>query len=458
MTRLTLATGAALLLAASTATATDPPVVSRIAFGSCANQDKPQPIWDAVIETKPQHFVFLGDNIYADTEDMDVMKAKYALLGKQPGFIKLKATCPIHATWDDHDYGKNDAGAEYPKKKESQQLFLDFFEVPKDDPRRSREAVYSSVLLGPPGKRVQLVLLDGRYFRSPLKKGFTPGEPGEGRRGIYVPNTDKDATMLGEAQWKWLAEQLKVPAELRLIGAGIQVVPDEHGSEMWGNFPLERRRLFRLIKDTGANGVVFLTGDRHLAEISKLPADHKDGGGYPLFDVCSSSLNVPSGNMTKSKVRFANEVNSYRVGLTYFDVNFGIVMIDWEADDPVIRLQVREEKGDVILQQRLTLSQLRAKSNSSWVGEKVLARKTGTSLTNTTKDGKPVTLPVRHLVYTVVAEDGERIRVNYPGQEGWAPKSEWLRLSDASRTIRRTRSRGAGGASPTATPASPTSP
>src|SRR5688572_29544020 len=100
------------------AVAADPPVVSRIAFGSCARQDKPQPIWDAVVETKPQHFVFLGDNIYADTEDMEVMKQKYALLGKQPGYIKLKATCPVHATWDDHDYGKNDAGAEYPRKKE----------------------------------------------------------------------------------------------------------------------------------------------------------------------------------------------------------------------------------------------------------------------------------------------------------------------------------------------------
>ena len=74
------------------------PVLSRIAFGSCARQDKPQPIWDAVIETKPQLFAFLGDNIYADTEDMNVMRAKYALLGKQPGYQKLKQTCPIVAS------------------------------------------------------------------------------------------------------------------------------------------------------------------------------------------------------------------------------------------------------------------------------------------------------------------------------------------------------------------------
>src|ERR1019366_4387434 len=201
--------------------------LSRIAFGSCAKQDKPQPIWDAVVETKPELFVSLGDNIYADTEDMKVMKAKYELLAKQPGYQKLKKTCPIIATWDDHDYGANDAGAEYPKKKESQQIFLDFFGAAKDDPRRSREGVYDVHLFGPKGKRIQIILLDGRYFRSPLKKGFKPGEPGEGYRGIYVPNTDKDATMLGEAQWRWLAEQLKDPAELRLSGAGIQAVAGE---------------------------------------------------------------------------------------------------------------------------------------------------------------------------------------------------------------------------------------
>lgn len=341
------------------APAAEPPV-SRIAFGSCVKQDKPQPIWDAVIDTRPQQFVFLGDNIYADTEDMAVMTAKYAQLGTQPGYVKLKATCPVHATWDDHDYGKNDAGAEYPKKKASQQVFLDFFGAPKDDPRRSREGVYSSTVFGPPGKRVQLILLDARYFRSPLKTGFKPGEPGDGYRGTYVPNTDPGATVLGEAQWTWLAEQLKVPAELRLIGSGVQVVPDEHGSEMWGNFPIERKRLFRLIKTSGASGVVFLSGDRHLAEISRLPADHADGVGYPLYDITSSSLNTPSGNFTRSKVRFANEVNSYRVGLTYFDVNFGTILIDWEPADPVVRLQVREETGAVVLQQRLSLSQLRA--------------------------------------------------------------------------------------------------
>jgi alkaline phosphatase D len=337
-------------------------VLSRIAFGSCAKQEKPMPVWDAVLEMQPQLFVFLGDNIYADTDDMEVMKAKYQQLADQPGLVKLREVCPVIGTWDDHDYGINDGGREYAKKRESQQLFLDFFGVAKDDPRRQQEGVYSAHVYGPVGKRVQIILLDARYFRSPLKLGFTPGEPGDGFRGKYLPETDPQATVLGETQWRWLEAQLKVPAELRIIGSGVQVLADEHGSEMWGNFPHERERLLKLIKQTNAQGVLLLSGDRHLAEIARLPADHRLGVGYPLYDITSSSLNTPSGNFTKAGIRFANEINTYRMGLTYFDVNFGAITIDWEQPDPVVRAQVRDEKGAVILQQRVKLSELRAQA------------------------------------------------------------------------------------------------
>jgi alkaline phosphatase D len=347
------------LLIGSNACNAEEKLVSRIAFGACAKQDRPQPIWDAIVATQPELFLFLGDNIYGDSEDMQVLRDKYQLLGNQPGYQKLKQVCPILATWDDHDFGGNDAGTEYPKKRESQQVFLDFFDVPKNDPRRTQEGVYSSHLVGPVGQRIQIILLDSRYFRSPLKAGFQPGEPGEGRRGKYTANTDANATMLGETQWKWFEEQLLVPAEIRLIGASVQVVADEHGSEMWGNFPAERLRFLNLIRKTKATGVVILSGDRHLSEISRLTTHHAAGVGYPLFDVTSSSLNVPSGNMTKAGTRFANEINSYRVGLTYFDTNFGTILVDWSQPDPVIRVQIRDEKGDVVLQQRLKLSELR---------------------------------------------------------------------------------------------------
>jgi alkaline phosphatase D len=333
-------------------------VLERIGFGSCAKEDKPQPIWDAVIDARPQLFLMLGDNIYGDTLDMDVLRAKYGKLGAQPGFEALRKVCPVLAVWDDHDYGENDAGAEYPKKRESQEIFLDFFGVPKDSPRRSREGVYHAETFGPPGRRVQVILLDARYFRSPLRKGYERGEPGEGYRGMYLPSEDPSATVLGEAQWRWLEERLREPAEVRLIACGIQFIPDEHGWEMWGNFPAERKRFFNLLRETKANGCVLLSGDRHLAEMMRLDPG-RGGPDYPLYEVTSSSLNVPSFNLTKAGTRFSNEINSHRVGLVYFDTNFGMIEIDWAAEDPVIRLQVRDEKGGVVLQRRVRLSQLK---------------------------------------------------------------------------------------------------
>lgn len=40
------------------AVADDKPL-ERISFGSCAKQDKPQPIWDAIVAGKPELFIFL---------------------------------------------------------------------------------------------------------------------------------------------------------------------------------------------------------------------------------------------------------------------------------------------------------------------------------------------------------------------------------------------------------------
>jgi alkaline phosphatase D len=348
-------------LASITAASSQEPPLERIAFGSCARQYEPQPIWDAVVAMKPERFLFIGDNIYGDSQDMNVLRAKYEQLGAQAGFQKLRATCPVLATWDDHDYGANDGGADYPMRRESQQVFLDFFGAKADDVRRKRDGVYSAYVSGPEGKRVQVILLDTRFFRSPLKRTTRKAEPGEGFRGIYGENTDPGATILGEDQWKWLELQLKVPAELRVIASSVQVVAYENGWETWGNFPNERKRLFKLLTESKAAGVVLLSGDRHLAEISCLPADHADGIGYPLYDVTSSSLNAPSGNKTKAGVRFANEINTFRRGLTYFDTNFGAVTVDWSAADPVVRLQVCDEKGGVVLQERVTLGALQAR-------------------------------------------------------------------------------------------------
>jgi len=341
-----------LLLCLSACAAAEPEIpLERIALGSCLRESRPAPIWDSVVAFKPQAFLFIGDNIYADTKDMAVMRAKYAQLGAMPGYQALAKTCPIYATWDDHDYGENDAGVEYEKKVESQKEFLDFFQEPKDSPRWTRPGVYDAKIIGPKGKRVQIILLDTRYFRSPLKSIPKPDrKPGQ---GYYLPDDDEKLTMLGDDQWKWLEAELKKPAEVRIIASSIQVVPQEHAWEYWANFPRERLRLFNLVGNTKAAGVIFVSGDRHLAEISKLPTnDPANGAGYPLFDLTSSSLNVPSGGNE-------NEANRHRVGSNYRKVNFGTIEIDWSKPDPVVTMRVRDVDGKTAVEHAVKLGELR---------------------------------------------------------------------------------------------------
>ncbi|MFM8324384.1 MAG: alkaline phosphatase D family protein, partial [Pirellulaceae bacterium] len=119
-------------------------------------------------QAKPDLFIYLGDNIYGDTRDMKLLQAKYDLLGAKPEFQRLRASVPVVSIWDDHDYGENDAGIDYPMKEESRAIFFDFWRVPSDSPRRSHPGIYGVHFFEQDGKRLQLILLDTRTFRTPL--------------------------------------------------------------------------------------------------------------------------------------------------------------------------------------------------------------------------------------------------------------------------------------------------
>jgi alkaline phosphatase D len=315
--------------------------ITRIAFGSCCHQGKEQPVWEAILRREPDLFIFLGDNIYADTADMEVMRSKYRQLGAKPGYQKIKAQCPILATWDDHDYGFNDVGREYPMREESEQAFLDFFEVEADSPRRSRPGIYGALMFGPEGKRVQVILLDTRYFRSELPRNTKKDWPVKGR---YSPVDDADATILGEAQWRWLEEVLREPAALRILASSIQVIPDEHGWEKWANFPAERERLFDLLERTGAKRTVIISGDRHIGEMSRLPADARGDRGYAVTEVTSSGLTEAwhDGGM--------GEANRFRIGEdNYREPNFGFLTISWgDGGEVSVRAEIGAVDGEIV--------------------------------------------------------------------------------------------------------------
>jgi alkaline phosphatase D len=318
-------------------------VITRILFGSCVKQQQPTPIFQTMASTPADLLLFLGDNIYADTEDMAEMRVEYERLAANPSFDRLRNAIPILATWDDHDFGGNDAGADYPMREQSQKEYLDFWRVPEDSPRRKQAGVYNAHWFGPDGKRVQVIMLDTRYFRSALKHGE--------RRvgGKYYPDDDPSKTMLGDKQWQWFEQQLLFPADLRIIATSIQCIPEAAGQETWANLPRERQRLFELIASTKASGVVLVSGDRHWSELSRLV----DQVPYPIYEMTSSSFNQihPRGTPTTNRYR-ANDA-------TYHRENYGVITIDWDVDDPAVTMQIRDMEAGVRIEQKLRLSQLR---------------------------------------------------------------------------------------------------
>lgn len=288
----------------------------KIAFGSCGHETEPLPVFNEIVKQNPDLFIFLGDNIYGDTYNMDTLKTKYGRLAAKTSFQNLKKNVEILATWDDHDFGWNDSGRHYPFKEESKELFLDFFEEPQDSERRKREGIYDSYFYALGDKKIQVILLDTRTFRDDIKK--YDGKYENDRRYFYsldyTPYLESDSTFLGPAQWQWLESELQKEADIRVIGSSTQFGIEFNGYEAWANFPHEQTHFLELIKTTKANGVVFISGDVHYAEVSKLERE----GVYPIYDVTSSGLSSTWHFATPNKNRIEGPIMENHFGLLTF--------------------------------------------------------------------------------------------------------------------------------------------
>jgi len=328
----------------------------RIAFGSCAHQRKPQPIWATVAAARPDLFLFLGDNLYVDARDEVTFRQRYAEFQSVQALQEFRQKTPHLAVWDDHDFGDDDVGGDYQLKALSQQMFCDEWAEPVDSPRRARSGIYEAYRIDSAGRSVQILMLDLRFNRTPLRadpaqqKGYgamvmqakLSGKP---MTGWYLPNPDPQATLLGEEQWAWLAQRLAEPADLRIIGSSVQFAADGTGWEGWANFPLERERLTRLISAQRANGVVFVSGDMHYGELSSWPVK----GGYPLWDLTSSGLTEVWDIPTPNRQRESGVVA---------ETNFGLLEIMWADAGGSLTMSIVNSAGKTKLSKLLNIDQL----------------------------------------------------------------------------------------------------
>ncbi len=298
-----------------------------IAFGSCNNQVLENKLWPDIKKNNPDVWIWGGDIIYSDTEDMNFMELNYNKQKSDTAYFNFIKNVDVLATWDDHDYGLNDGGIEYAQKATSQKLFLDFLNVPIDDNRRQQEGIYFSKDYTINNRSIKIILLDTRYFRTQLTEDTLTSKR-------YQPNVYGEGTILGEKQWKWLENELKnSKATFNIIVSSIQVLSAEHGFESWGNIPHEVDQFENLLVSTKAKNVIILSGDRHISEISKKEIE---GLNYPLIDFTSSG-------MTHSYTSFKNEPNKFRIVDVVSEKNFGILRFDFNSNS--VKMEIKGENN-----------------------------------------------------------------------------------------------------------------
>ena len=319
--------------------------LTRILVGSCNNEENESQTLATLAGETADLFLMVGDNVYGDMDgrtysnnqpELDELRESFAELAANEDFKALRDKTPMMVAWDDHDYGMNDAGGAFAFKGLAERIHEHFWRLSGEDVGRWPGTYYARSF-GPEGQRTQIIMLDTRYFRSPLTPTDEWGAAGKER---YVPAPEgSPQDMLGAAQWTWLENQLAEPADLRLIVSSIQVLPTVHGWESWSALPAERQQLFDLIDHADAKGVIFVSGDRHTSFLYEA----QDILPYPTAEITASSMNA-------SFAETSEESDPLQIGAGYPPENFGAIGIDWQAGE--VELSIHDNQGETVRRTR----------------------------------------------------------------------------------------------------------
>ncbi len=314
-------------------------ILNKIVISSCCYSGGNLSIFRNMQAKDADLYIAMGDNMYADNiisnpDYPNWIQSQYNLLSNNMDYSNFRKSIQSIATWDDHDYGLNNAGKEFPYKLQSKEKFMSFWQIQSTHDIRTHDGVYTSYLYGDAAHRVQVIMLDCRNFLDVLS-----GEPIE-------PTTDTSKTILGATQWAWFRQQLQTPAKIRIIVSSTQFATGHNGWETWANFPHEMEKFYQALRDANAEGAFVVSGDVHYAEYSKrTPANL-----YPIYDFTSSGL-------THTEYNPSN--NPYRIGDAYRQYNFGVVNIDWNASPVNITLETCAFNGTVAKQISIPLDELK---------------------------------------------------------------------------------------------------
>jgi alkaline phosphatase D len=287
----------------------------RLAYASCQRWEHGfYAAWRHLRADDPDVVVFLGDYIYEYpgaanavravpdgwVTDLAGYRARYALHKSDPDLQAMHQACPWLFTWDDHevqnDYAGEQQGNSGPavsdfrqRRAAAYQAWYEHTPVPASVLTRALEGLASGQGLRIYGERrfgrlAQLLLLDGRQYRSP--QACTRG----GRFGSSTMNpldcaalADPARTMFGFEQERWLASRLAaggaawtVLNQATLFGAR-DLVPGPGTllwNDGWDGYPAARQRLVDALRQTRASNPVILGGDVHENWVGHVKADY----------------------------------------------------------------------------------------------------------------------------------------------------------------------------------------
>lgn len=302
----------------------DPPEFSFIA-GSCfyvndTEYDRPGKPYGGEYEiikhitaSKPDFMLWLGDNTYLREGDFESRSGIFyrnthtrSLSELQP----LLAAVPHYAIWDDHDYGPNDSDWTYPLKSHALDAFKKFW------PSESYGSGHTEGVTNSFGwNDCQFFMLDNRWYRTVQAE---------------------EGTILGDVQKYWLKEALLASkATYKFVAVGGQFLSDYAAFENFANYKAEREELIRFIDENNIKNVIFLTGDRHHSEISKLVTDK----GTIIYDVTSSAI-------TSTTYDHSKEPNNFRVeGSMISERNFAIFNISGASKQRKLSVVFKNTSG-----------------------------------------------------------------------------------------------------------------
>eukprot|EP01083_Nonionella_stella_P208779 757426_1 len=285
---------------------------TRILFGSCSRSYLPQPLWPSIISRNPDVWIWSGDIVYHDRPYVNRLGSLFGLMLPQfvyhntfmwifgatalnhpeyyaynfqhhlnhPGYKQLltnNTTCTkIIGIWDDHDYGEDDGDHTNPNKHEAKQALLSFLSVPNDDPRRSRNGMYSFHSYAFDALTIDIYLLDVRWF-------------------VDIRNE----ILFGDEQWTWLRHKIKERTALNqsnisMFVSGVQMLPFYRGywTQAWsGKSNSDRIKFIENVLTLNVSNPVFISGDVHWAEQMRYNCYNAARNEYKsLYETTSSGL------------------------------------------------------------------------------------------------------------------------------------------------------------------------